>query len=98
MTARQKIPATPAPPALPPLPIDADLWDAVARAMELSPQHTRVVELVLRGLCDKQIAGVMHIHKSTLRTYLERIFSRIGAHGRVAILREVLALSHQVKA
>ena len=82
---------------VPELPIAADLWLAVAREMELSPQHAHVVELVLRGLSDKQITEAMGIHQSTLRTYFERISARSGANGRVGILRMVLALSHKVR-
>ena len=85
------------PPSLPPLPIEPGLWRAVADALNLSPQHTRVVELVLRGMCDKQIAAAMRIHKSTLRTYFDRIHLRTGAHGRVGIMQKVLAVSHQVR-
>jgi DNA-binding NarL/FixJ family response regulator len=81
---------------LPPLPIDVALWQRVAKAMRLSPQHARVVECVLRGLCDQQIADHLHIHKSTLRTYFDRISLRTGAHGRLAILRHVLTVSHQL--
>lgn len=81
----------------PELPIDPDLWRAVACQMELSPQHAHVVELILRGLSDKQITEAMGIHQSTLRTYLERIAARTGATGRVGILRMVLAVSHRVR-
>ncbi len=81
----------------PPLPINAELWKQVATAMRLSPQHTRVVECVLRGLCDKQIMDAMSIHKSTLRTYFDRIALRTGASGRQAILRHVLSVSHRIK-
>lgn len=84
------------PPELPPLPISEQLWQQVAEAMQLSPQYTKVVELVLRGLCDKQIAEAMGIHKSTLRSYFERIALRTGANGRNAIWSKVLTLSHQV--
>ena len=66
------------------------------QAMRLSPQHSRVVECVLRGLCDQQIADHLNIHKSTLRTYFDRISMRTGAHGRLAILRHVLTVSHQL--
>ena len=82
---------------LPPLPIDADLWQAVASFLKLSPQHARLVELILRGLNDKEMADAMGIHKSTLRTYFDRIAVRTGARGRTAILRKVLSVSHQVE-
>lgn len=81
---------------LPPLPISEVLLKKVVDAMQLSPQHARVVELVLRGLCDKQISEIMGIHKSTLRTYFDRIAARTGAMGRIAIFQKVLAVSHQI--
>lgn len=87
---------TAAPESLPPLPIDDALWHVVADTLKLSSQHAKVVELVLRGLCDKQIAAHMGISKSTLRTYLDRIALRVGASGRLAIMRKILTVSHQV--
>ena len=83
-------------PNLPPLPISEPLWQAVAQDLALSPQHTRIVELVLRGMCDKQIAETLGISKSTLRTHWERIALRTGAKGRTAVLRMVLSVSHRV--
>ena len=46
---------------VPPLPFDAKLWQRVAASLDLSPQHTRAVGLLLRGLCNKQIADAMGI-------------------------------------
>jgi DNA-binding NarL/FixJ family response regulator len=82
---------------LPPLPLNAKLWHAVAGALELSPQHTRAVELLLRGLCNKEIAGVMDISESTLETYFDRIGVRTGARGRTGIFRLVLRVSHEIR-
>ena len=87
----------PAPESLPPLPIDAGLWQAIAETLKLSPQLGRVTECVVRGMCDKQIADALGIKKSTLRTHFDRIFMRTGARGRMAIMRKVLTVSHQIK-
>lgn len=81
---------------LPPLPIEPALWQAVAAALKLSPQLARVTECVVRGMCDKQIAAALGISESTLRSHFDRVFMRTGARGRMAIMRKVLAVSHEV--
>ena len=80
----------------PPLPLDDGHWQAIVQAMQLSPQQARIVELVLRGMCDKQIAAAMGISEPTIRTYLQRISARTRAHGRMGLAMRVLAVSHQV--
>ena len=80
----------------PRLPLDDGHWQAIVQAMQLSPQQAKIVELVLRGLCDKQIAVVMGISEPTIRTYLQRISERTQTRGRMALAMRVLAVSHQV--
>jgi DNA-binding NarL/FixJ family response regulator len=80
----------------PPLPLDDDHWRAIVEAMQLSPQQAKIVELVLRGLCDKQIAAAMGISEPTIRTYLQRISARTQTRGRMALAMRVLAVSHEV--
>jgi DNA-binding NarL/FixJ family response regulator len=80
----------------PPLPLDDDHWRAIVQAMQLSPQQARIVELVLRGMCDKQIAVAMGIGEPTIRTYLQRISERTQTRGRMELAMRVLAVSHQV--
>jgi DNA-binding NarL/FixJ family response regulator len=80
----------------PPFPLTVDHWQRIVDALEFSPQQARIVELVLRGLCDKQIAAVMGIGEPTIRTYLSRIFARTETHGRMQLALRVLDISHQV--
>ena len=80
----------------PPLPLDDAHWRAIVEAMQLSPQQAKIVELVLRGMCDKQIAAAMGISEPTIRTYLQRISARTRTHGRMELAMRVLAVSHQV--
>jgi DNA-binding NarL/FixJ family response regulator len=77
--------------------LDVKLWHQVANSLHLSPQHTRLVELLLRGLCNKQIATSMGISESTLETYLNRIAAYTGARSRVAIVCLVLRVSHELR-
>jgi DNA-binding NarL/FixJ family response regulator len=80
----------------PPLPLEPPHWQAVVRAMRLSPRQSKVVELLLRGMCDKQIAVTMGISEPTIRTYLDRIWARTRSHGRMELAMRVLAVSHEV--
>jgi len=80
----------------PPLPLDDGHWRAIVDAMQLSAQQARIVELVLRGLCDKQIAAAMGISEPTIRTYLLRISAKTRTHGRMELAMHVMAISHQV--
>jgi DNA-binding NarL/FixJ family response regulator len=93
----KKPPPSPPVDPLPSLPLDGDLWLAVANSLHLSPQLARAVEHLLRGLCNKQIADAMGISESTLETYFERIGARTGARGRTAIFRLILQLSHELR-
>jgi DNA-binding NarL/FixJ family response regulator len=83
-------------PDVPPLPLHPDHWQAIYLALRLSPKQAQVVELVLRGLCDKQIAQTMGIGEPTVRTYLDRISARTRTHGRMELAMKVLAVSHEV--
>jgi DNA-binding NarL/FixJ family response regulator len=80
----------------PPLPLDAEKWAAVATAMGLSRQQTRVAELVLCDRSTKQIARAMKIGGRTVKTHLERIGERVGTRGRMQLAMRVLAVSHEL--
>ena len=82
--------------AFPLLPIETAHWLAIVHAMQLSPQQARIVELLLRGMCLKQIAEAMGIGQPTVRTYLDRIFARTGTHGRMELAMHVLGISHGI--
>jgi DNA-binding CsgD family transcriptional regulator len=95
MTRRPRIVDLPANTA-PPLPLGSLHWKAVCTALRLSPKQAQVAELMLRGLCDKEIAAVMGIGEPTVRTYLDRISARTRSHGRMELAMRVLAVSHEV--
>jgi len=58
-------------------PMDDATWQSLAKQLALSPQQTRVVELTLHGLRDKEITTELTITFSTLRSHLERIYRRL---------------------
>jgi DNA-binding NarL/FixJ family response regulator len=77
------------------LPIDAAAWHRAVEAMGLSPQQARIVELLLRGMRDKQIAAELGLGVPTIRTYLARVFQRVGVCDRVELILRVVAVSRE---
>lgn len=86
-------PASPAPRAQ--LPCDRKLWLNIAGELALSPQQRRIVELLLRGFQDKQIAEELQLTVPTVRTYLKRIFDRVGVPDRVGLLLHIFAMAQE---
>ena len=78
------------------LPFPIEHWQAIVQAMRLAPQEARTAELVLQGLCDKQIAAALGVREPTIRTYLSRIAAKTGAHRRMELATHVLGLSYRL--
>lgn len=68
-------------------------WVEIAGYLELSPRQADIVALILRGKRDKQIAAALDLSVPTVRTYLSRIFSRMGVQDRVELILRVVAVS-----
>jgi DNA-binding NarL/FixJ family response regulator len=81
---------------LPSLPLPTDKLASIVAKLDLSPQQARVVELILRNCCDKEIAAAMQLKVSTVRTYLSRLFARLGVENRVALVLKIFLESHAV--
>jgi DNA-binding CsgD family transcriptional regulator len=71
------------------------VWQKVLRDLQLSPQQTRIVEMLLRRKKCKEIARSLGLAEPTLRTYLRRIFERIGVSDQTELVIHIMALSHQ---
>ena len=68
------------------------LWQHVINTLEFSPQQARVVSLILQGKQDKEIVAEMGLSRDTIRTYLRRVFDRLGVDDRVGVVLRVFAL------
>ena len=81
----------------PPLPLPTDTWERIAQILELPPQQKRIVELMLRDMCGKQIAAEMKVKIPTLRTYISRIYERTGVANEKALLLLICGMSHGLR-
>jgi DNA-binding CsgD family transcriptional regulator len=80
---------------IPDLPLSAQKWRQVMDELRLPPQQVRIVELILRNQCDKQIAAALGLKVPTVRTYLHRIFERLGVGDRLELVLRIFALSQR---
>jgi DNA-binding NarL/FixJ family response regulator len=78
----------------PELPLPHVLWTQLVEILHLPPRQIRIVELILRNHCDKQIAAALGIKVPTLRTYVQRIYLRMGVSDRQELVLKLFALSH----
>jgi DNA-binding CsgD family transcriptional regulator len=82
--------------AIPPLPLGAAHWEAVAEAMGLSDRQAEIAELLVRGAQLKEIASTLDIAISTIRSQHERILAKAGVNRPSELHARILGLSHQV--
>jgi len=80
---------------LPDLPLPPEKWRELAAMLDLPPQQLRILELVLRNCGDKRIAAEMGLKVPTVRTYLKRIFVRLGVENRIGLVLKLFAAWHQ---
>lgn len=87
--SRQRIPARSKRSDAPVL--DIEEWRPIIRSLGLSGRQGRIVELILQGMRDKQIAAELNLSIYTIRTYLNRIFDKLGVDDRFELLLRILA-------
>jgi len=66
-------------------------WTRLVRDLTLSPRQAEVIEHLLRGESDKQIARALEISVPTVRTHMGRLFHKFGLNDRVELVLCVFA-------
>jgi DNA-binding NarL/FixJ family response regulator len=64
--------------------------DAGAMQRSLSKREVEVLELVLEGSRNKEIAAALTISQETVRVHLRTIFTKLGVHDRTAAVKVAL--------
>jgi DNA-binding NarL/FixJ family response regulator len=94
MVRQRELDITRQPKPLPPLPLGDEQWENLAGSLGLPRRQRQVVELILRGLQDKEIAEQLRLSVPTIRTYIGRLFLRLGVEGRLQLVLKLFAASH----
>jgi len=71
--------------------MDIGEWHPIVRSLRLSGRQSRIVELILQGMRDKQIAAELKLSVHTIRTYMKRIFEKVGVDDRFELLLRMMA-------
>ncbi len=61
-------------------------WSEIRQDLSLPPRQAEVVERLLLGHSDKQIAQDLGMSVPTVRTHLCRLFSRLGVEDRCELI------------
>jgi DNA-binding NarL/FixJ family response regulator len=69
--------------------VQARLDDRAARPV-LTSGEVDVIDLVSRGLRNKEIAAALEIRKETVEVHLKNIFAKLAVHDRTAAVRTAL--------
>jgi len=77
------------------LPVTDQHWREIIQSLGLCERHARIVELVLCDAGNSEIANELGIEESTLKTYLDRIWTRIGSRGRIPLA--ILIWQHSLR-
>ena len=65
-------------------------WSILVNELCLSPRQGKVVQLLFKGRSDKQIARELQIAVPTVRTHLNRLFSRFDLQNRNGLILHVV--------
>jgi DNA-binding NarL/FixJ family response regulator len=65
-------------------------WDILFKELALSSRQKEIMRLLFDGSSDKQIANHLQIAVPTVRTHLERLFTKFHAQDRTELVVEVL--------
>src|SRR6201986_792435 len=97
MSITPSIPATAATSRQDLFPFTHAEWTRAIDKFNLTARQIKVVEQILRGQKDKQIADALHLSEATVRRHVSRVFARLGVNDRVQLILTLLAAARAAK-
>ncbi|MDR2869940.1 MAG: helix-turn-helix transcriptional regulator, partial [Deferribacteraceae bacterium] len=59
------------------------------RVEKLTNRERQVIEILIQGKTDKEIAGILNISAGTVYTHLKRIYQKTNSAGRLALINKI---------
>lgn len=75
--------------------VSAQEWSQLKRSFGLTPRQADIVQHLMLGESDKQIARELEISIPTVRTHLRKLFQKFGINDRVELILYVFAYLRQ---
>ena len=69
---------------------EPDVQHPALKEEELTPKESEIMDLVAKGLQNKEIADQLHLSESTIKTYLYRIYQKLGVKNRYAAMQKLM--------
>ncbi len=74
-------------------PMDWQTWMAVIGEMNFTPKQIRIVELVLLGRQDQEIADAINSKLGTVQSHLTRVYQHTNSNGRLGLVLNIFRLA-----
>ncbi len=65
-----------------PAPTEFILDQTKLESLGITPRELEILELIARGLSNKEIAACVFVSENTVKTHLSRVFDKLGARRR----------------
>ncbi|MHB8157581.1 MAG: response regulator transcription factor, partial [Desulfocucumaceae bacterium] len=62
------------------------IWEKLPGGMSLTPREKEIIGLMARGKTNKEIGHALMISENTVKTYVKRVFSKMGVNSRVELI------------
>ena len=71
-------------------PTSSERWTSARRSATLTVREQQVLELLARGMRNKEIASALGITADTTGAHVKSIYAKFGVHDRTAALAEAI--------
>lgn len=79
------------PPETNPIVFSPEEWQAIFRGLSLPPRQAQIVRMLFEGYSDKQVANELDISVPTVRSHLQRMYSKFRVQDRITLAIYIFA-------
>ena len=61
-------------------------WEGMSRELKLTKRERKILQYIIEDRGNREIANLLRISRSTVRTHLERVHRKLGVHSRTMLI------------